>query len=65
MIDRLREHSLAEVDVSNREHGRRHQLKCSREVREAQENDSGTGVVAIGMGKGEHPEEEVVISWIS
>ena len=30
--DRLIEHRLAEVDISNREHGWWHQLKYSREV---------------------------------
>ena len=59
--DRLREHRIDEVDVDNSVHGRRYRVERSCEGREAQDTDGGAGVGAIGLGTGDHPEDEVVL----
>ena len=61
MIYWLGEHFLVEFNVSDREHGQRNWVGCSREGREAQDSEGSTGVVAVGMGTGDQLEEEVTV----
>ena len=41
------EHFLVEFNVAKHEHGRRHQVGCLREGREANDVDGGAGVVSV------------------
>ena len=54
-------HCLDEVDVSDHKNGRRHQVGRLREGQEAQGNDCGVEVVAVGLGTGYQSEAEVLV----
>ena len=52
---------IVEVDAAYCEHRRQHWVGYLHEGREARDADGGAGDVVIGMGTGDHPEDESVV----
>ena len=61
VIYSLRKHSLAEVNVTNRKYGRQHRVGRSQEGKEDIDTYCGAGVVAVGLGTGEHADLEFIV----